>query len=763
MHCARPRPPWPMPLFCRPLPVCSLLPAFLWLRCRSFFALNKSAAAAAIAGVIGVNPSVVASQNAEGQNPLHYVLSLRHQRHAYGQQLGYANPGELLAVIRVLLSASADAAKARDGQGRFPLQVALSRANSLVVDSKVFDDIILALLEAHPEATRVEPLALHTALCKLKDVVLINTVLAAYPGAVAKADADGMLPFHLALLRPDVSGRHPSSLALALLKAYPAAAAVKCPAGATYSGLLPLVVALCERAPADLIDLLLQEHPQALRVPCSVARVSYPTYDGFPLHIALVSPCDPSCVIKVVEAWPKACQERNRSGMFPLELALRYTRWAHQPNASVVLAVLRGWSKAARQPLQHDAQSASNPATGSGWLPPPQLGYPLHQAAAMGATAAIEAILKAWPAAAADRDYQSKLPLQLLLEETVEAVDEPECNCSALWSPRVESHTRAAAWAHVPHVARLLIDAAPTPPLPLPLHLVLSYGETSKVPPRMHRQLISDLVRGHPEAVRVPMEGHRHPVHQALRLQARARDLASRISVPAGSLPGESFSTCIDGVETTISVPPDWKEGMDLLIGVRNGSQDAIEDLVPDDLIRSMLETDPQACLHHSTLQLAIRRRSPSPVLIRAVLQAQPAAVKAIALSEVLAAGLSDEILALFLAADLSGTPWSMGSTDAGPHVSGSKHFVAAMFEPRLRGAIRLLLSSPEADPGGLGFGRHARALLCAALPSAEDFLAHIVSSPTASPTAAAATSTVADAKGTTLRRSKRSRSNGTH
>jgi hypothetical protein len=60
---------------------------------------DKSAAAAAIAGVIGVNPSVVASQNAEGQNPLHYVLSLRHQRHAYGQQLGYANPGELLAVI----------------------------------------------------------------------------------------------------------------------------------------------------------------------------------------------------------------------------------------------------------------------------------------------------------------------------------------------------------------------------------------------------------------------------------------------------------------------------------------------------------------------------------------------------------------------------------------------------------------------------------------------------------------------------------------
>ena len=87
--------------------------------------------------------------------------------------------------------------------------------------------------------------------------------------------------------------------------------------------------------------------------------------------------------------------------------------------------------------------------------------------------------------------------------------------------------------------------------------------------------------------------------------------------------------------------------------------------------------------------------------------------------------------------------------------MSDSKHLVRASFVPQLRGAIRLLLADPEAVPGGLGHGLHARALLCAALPSAEEFLAHIISPTTARAAAAAPTTTGA----TALRRSKRLRS----
>ena len=764
----------------------------------SFFALEKSATAAVIAAVIRANPSAAASRNAQGQNPLHYLLSrTQRPKDAYGRETGYDTAGDFLAVVNVVLLASTDAAKARDGEGLLPLQVALSNAGSLVYNTQRWQrsdppekaGIIRALLEAHPEATRVEPLALHTALGKLDDEMLIDAILAAYPGAVEHADTNGMLPFHLALLR--ISSRNPTSLALSLLKAGPAAAAVKFPTcanpaapsqpayhsnyqdeetrrekkRAAYSGYAPLVVALCEEAPAALIDLLVQQHPQALRVPCSVPSALPPhlravasmSCDGLPLHVALAISRGSSSVITLVEAWPEACQERNKSGMLPLEMALRNSCLAHQPDASVVLAVLRGWPQAASQPLQRDAETAPKLAN-SGWLTPPHIGYPLHLAAATGATAAMEAILKAWPAAAADVDDQSKLPLHILLEPEVVP------GRSALWC----TPTREAAWAHVPRVVQLLIDAAPKPTPPLPLHLVLSHEQTSPmdpctVPPRVHRQLISDLFRRSPEAARVPMDGNHdngYPVHRALQLRAPAGQLAQRISVPAGSLPGEQFSTRIDGVDTVISVPPEWKEGMELLVGMTGGSQDAMVDLVPDELVVAMYESYPQAALHHSflcrggVLQLAIRRNRPCPALIRTLLQAQPAAVKAIELREVIAAGLGDDILALLLAADLSAMPGSVDVREAGPCVSESKHFVAAVFEPKLRGAIRLLLADHEAVPGGLGLGRHAHSLLCAAVPSAKDFLAHIVSPPTASAAATASTTTDAGP----LRRSKRLR-----
>ena len=212
-----------------------------------------------------------------------------------------------LDVIKELLKVYPKGAETRLPEGELPLSLAITT-------SGISDDVVLAVLEAYPDAVKdtvsndISTLPLHLAILKKRSRDVINALIDVYPeGATVrmKWQREEKLPLSYALTC-GVS----DEVVLAILSAYPDAAKEK---SAYYYGLvmLPLHFAIRERRSHEVAKALLDAYPGAVKEKTPTIQL--------PLHDAIKMKASEGNILLLANAYPEAAKKRMEDGRLPIE------------------------------------------------------------------------------------------------------------------------------------------------------------------------------------------------------------------------------------------------------------------------------------------------------------------------------------------------------------------------------------------------------------------------------------------------------------
>ena len=212
------------------------------------------------------------------------------------------------------------------------------------------DDVVLAVLEAYPDAAAFEyhdagsdgsMLPLHLAIQKGRSLTIIKELLEKYPeGVETRTGKEEMLPLSLALTTDGLQ----TDVVLAILEAYPGATEETCSYGYN-SEVLPLHHAIMETRSLQIVEELLKHNPDGAK-----ARMTQDGLTGgiLPLGLALVN--QDACtdtVLAILDAYPDAASEpftHNEIKMLPLHFAAKFGS-----SEEIVLAILNAFPEAAKK------------------------------------------------------------------------------------------------------------------------------------------------------------------------------------------------------------------------------------------------------------------------------------------------------------------------------------------------------------------------------------------------------------------------------
>ena len=254
--------------------------------------------------------SGAATQDAQGNTPLHCLVRQRVAKvwRLAPRMFKMKGPMALASkalvprtVIKKLLSVYPDAALVRNAQGLVPVRAALAQGAPM----ETIDELLTLqpLTASEPDPDTGSWLLHFAASCKPK-VATWHRVLRAYPEAVRRRDANGMLPVHLAL-----ANELPLTHVRPLLESYPDGAVEPDSKGQT---LLHFAANL--GVPANVVSAIMEYNPRATSTVDHAGNT--------PLHYAVASEKPSEDVVALLMAHrPDAVSRLNRRGHSPLHLA----------------------------------------------------------------------------------------------------------------------------------------------------------------------------------------------------------------------------------------------------------------------------------------------------------------------------------------------------------------------------------------------------------------------------------------------------------